>query len=565
MKRSFTALLLAATLLPTGVVLAAEQEHTSATVKQVAGVPEVAPIPPMIQKTMDRLFTLQPAFKQLRIETSTPDKITNTFSISLTDASIGSSGHLTFDMETGELRSFDIQMKEWVSKKKPSTTLAKEKAEQFLISWLGAEGRKQFGEPTSNGSGSSTIYDSDQNPTTWAERQVEFPFLLNNIPVSSREFFRMEVDGVGHIVSFRYNPPNLKNVAIPTATHIRSAEDMKKQLITEDSLALQYVEKQPEKSYSSLKEEQETKLALRYDLLNYGFFDAQTGKSISTMTGEEIKQDSFFSAPWKVVQIHPQGNKLVAHSEKEAAEVVSKAFNFDFSQIQLQKHDDPPFSRDGQGDPYLNYSWTNAKDISIHANGEKASGWITSASLDISGENSHPATVSKEEAFATALAFIEKYTGPTAKELDVQYATFGLEQPPAWVDKGKLPKFVGNEQENHHFWFFERYEGIPVMERLHMVTVDSATGKIISFSLAPYKETLSLPVPKGVISKEKAAESFLQNKKLKLEYVWPSYFDQLAPAPILTYTWEPSENIDDYVDAFTSNYVQVPIERDDEE
>lgn len=67
------------------------------------------------------------------------------------------------------------------------------------------------------------------------------------------------------------------------------------------------------------------------------------------------------------------------------------------------------------------------------------------------------------------------------------------------------------------------------------------------------------------MSKEKAVESFLQNKKLKLQYVWPSYFDQQGPAPILTYTWDDSEDVNDYVDAFTGNYVQVPIERNDEE
>lgn len=77
--------------------------------------------------------------------------------------------------------------------------------------------------------------------------------------------------------------------------------------------------------------------------------------------------------------------------------------------------------------------------------------------------------------------------------------------------------------------FVECYEGIPVRDRLHTVTVDSATGKIIHFSLDSQKETLSLP------------------------------------APILTYTWEDSENAADYVDAFTGNYVKIPIEWNDEE
>jgi hypothetical protein len=573
MKRSFTALLLAATLLPAGPVLAAEQGNTTAAVEQATFVPQVTPIPPAIQKTMDRLFALQPAFKQLRIHMSMPDENKKTFSIWLTDTPndkdlykehyVGSSGHLTFDMETGELRSFHIQMKEWASEKKPSTALAKEKAEQFLISWLGAEGRKQFGEPTSNGSGSSTTYDKDKNPITWAYRQVDFPLVLNNIPVSGGNFLRVEVDVAGHIVQFEYNPPNLKNTSIPTTNNIRSAEDIKKQLITADSIQINYVEEQPQKYGGSPKEKQETQPALRYDLNAYGSFDAQTGKPISGMTGEELKQDFFSSAPWKVVKINPQGNKLIAHSEKEAAAILSKVFNFDFSQVQLQKQDEPPFLREGQ-DLYFSYHWWNEKNISAHASGEKASGWITNASLDVNSENSSTATVSKEDAFATALAFIEKYAGPTAKELEVQYHTFESEQPPAWVDKEKVPVF-NNERQNHHFWFQERYEGIPVIGRSYSVTVDATTGKITSFSLAPHKEKLNLPMPKGIVSKEKAAESFLQNKKLKLEYMWPSYFGQNGPAPILTYTWNNSEDTVDYVDAFTGNYIKVPIEPYNEE
>ncbi|WCN39630.1 YcdB/YcdC domain-containing protein [Aneurinibacillus uraniidurans] len=548
--------------------MAAEQGNTPATVQQAAVTSEIAPIPPVIQKTMDKLFALQPTFKQLHIQTSNVDETGKIFYISLADNSsegmIGSSGHLTFDMETGELRSFTMKIKEWASDKKPSTTLAKEKAEQFITSWLGAEGRKQFGEPTSHGSGSSTTYDKDQKPTTWAERQVEFPLLLNNIPVYSQELLRIEVDGAGHIVRFDYNPYNLKNIAVPTTAHIRSAEDIKNQLITADSLDLKYVEKQPEKYDRYPIEMKETKPALQYNLRNYGFFDAQTGKTINVMTGEESKETSFFAEPWKVVQIHPQKSKLIAHSEKEAAEVLSKAFNFDFSQMKLQKCDDIPLSREEQ-DLFVNYSWTNEKGISINASSEKASGWITSASLNISSENSSSAVVSKEEAFATALAFMEKYAGSTAKELQVQYVTFEPEQPPAWVDKEKVPAYVKNERPDHYFVFLERYEGIPVMDRLHTVAVDSTTGKISSFSLDPQKETLSLPMPKGIVSKEKAVESFLQNKKLKLQYIWPSYFDQQGPAPILTYTWDDFGNEADYVDAFTGNYVKVPIEWNDEE
>ncbi|WCN36579.1 YcdB/YcdC domain-containing protein [Aneurinibacillus uraniidurans] len=575
MKRSFTVLLLTAALFPSGSVLAAEQESKPTAIEQTAIAMKVTSIPPTIQKKMDKLFALQPAFKQLRIHMSMPDDDNKIFYVSLTDApndealfkgdNIPSNANLVFDLETGELRSFDIQMKEWASEKKPSTKLAKEKAEQFLINWLGAEGRKQFGEPTSHGSGSSTTYDENGNPTTWANLQVEFPLMLNNIPVSGNDFLRINVDAAGHVTRLAYNPPNLKNISIPTIAHIRSAEDMKKQLITSDSLALQYEEEQPEIYSYPPTGTQKTKSVLRYDLMNvYGTFDAQTGKPISSMTGEELKQVSLFFAPWKVVQIHPQGNKLTAHSEKETAEVLSKVFNLDFSQVQLQKPD-WPFSTRQEQYPYAHYYGSDQKGSGINITIEKASGLITSAGLDMNAENNRPAAVNKEEAFATALAFIEKYASPTAKELEVQYMIWEEEQPPSWADKENISTFSRNERQNHHFWFQERYEGIPIADRSYSVTVDAVTGKVIGFSLAPYKEKLSLPAPEGITSKEKAAESFMQNKKLKLEYLWPSYFGQKGPAPILTYTWERSENAVDYVDAFTGNYVQVPIERDDEE
>ncbi|KON97542.1 hypothetical protein [Aneurinibacillus migulanus] len=183
MKRTLplTALFLSSSLMLTPSVLAEEVESgtTQATSTQTVKATEaLTPIPPAVQKTMDRLFTLQPELKKLNIITSRELEYDQSFLVNLSDRPEEKTGnskeymsaYLRFDKKTGELLSFDIQATAWASEKMPSRQLAQDTAERFLTEWFGTEGRKQFGKPTGYNGFASATRNEDGTIVTWRER-----------------------------------------------------------------------------------------------------------------------------------------------------------------------------------------------------------------------------------------------------------------------------------------------------------------------------------------------------------------------------------------------------------
>lgn len=120
--------------------------------------------------------------------------------------------------------------------------------------------------------------------------------------------------------------------------------------------------------------------------------------------------------------------------------------------------------------------------------------------------------VIRQRSAKTALSFIEKYAGPTAKELEVQHDTDMFEQEPlpSWVDKEKVSTFMG--QQNHHFWFFERYGGIPVAERLYMVSVPQQQEKLLAFRFLLIKKNSLFLCLRGLCQKKKRSNLSYKTK-----------------------------------------------------
>lgn len=196
MKRTLplTALFLSSSLMFTPSVLAEETESGAAqttSAQTVEATEALTPIPSAIQKTMDKLFTLQPELKKLNIITSISWKDAQRFIVHLSDrpeVEIGNSKEYTvvtleFDEKTGELLSFNIQATAWASEKSPSRQLAQDTAERFLAQWFSTEDRQQFGKPIVHNSTGSAIHHEDDMATVWHDRLVDFPFIINGIPL----------------------------------------------------------------------------------------------------------------------------------------------------------------------------------------------------------------------------------------------------------------------------------------------------------------------------------------------------------------------------------------------
>ncbi|KIV52585.1 hypothetical protein AM501_29195 [Aneurinibacillus migulanus] len=582
MKHSLplAALLLASSLVPAAPALAAEGEAVQAQPAESAtsntsdaATENLVPIPPVVQKTMDRLFTLQPELKKLNIITSTIREDNQHFRVYLSDkkeeelrnSKEGMSAHLEFDEKTGELLLLNVQAAAWSSDKLPSLQLTYETAEKFLTQWLGAEERKQFGKPVSRGSSGSTAHNDDGTQTSWRERHAQFPLILNGIPVEGDVGPRIGVDASGHITSYTYSPIDLNKVTIPKPDTALPVEEIKQKIATADSLGLYYMEHQPEK-YSRSLDNTKSKPALLYDLQQYGYYQPQTGKAVDTMSGKELADGQNKPTPNKKVVLYPKGEQLIVRSEEEAKQLLAKVFNNKDAVAKLRVEERRGMAWEKESPQQMYEFSTEDHKIFASVAADKKTGQVQYANLQLNtDQKAQPAKVAKDRAFATARNFLEKYASPSTTLLEWTDSTYYKEpELPSWVDKSKLPEgFTEHQPKEYSFFFYETYQGVPIMDRTYQVSVDNQTGNIVSFSLATPKDKLDLPDSKDIVTKEQALEAFLKNKSPKLQYVWPQYFDQRAPAPILVYAWDYSEGFG-YVDALTGQYIIVPSEWDEE-
>ncbi|MCP1359255.1 YcdB/YcdC domain-containing protein [Aneurinibacillus migulanus] len=576
MKRTLplTALFLSSSLMLTPSVLAEEAESraTQATSTQTVTTTEtketteaLTPIPPAVQKTMDRLFTLQPELKKLNIITSRGLEYDQSFLVDLSDRpkeEIANSKEYTdaflrFDKKTGESLSFSIQSTAWASEKLPSRQLAQDTAERFLTEWFGTEGRKQFGKPTGYSGFASATRNEDGTIVTWRERSMEFPLLLNGIPIENIGV-RLNVDSFGHITNYSYTPVDLDTVKIPKPDTALPIEEIKKNMTTADSLSLNYVQEQPEKD-GRVSEDTKTKPVLRYDLNNYGYH-AQTGKKVDA---KELASVQSKPTETKTV-LHPKGQKLVARSEEEVKQLLTKLFDINGAAgtLRVDQPIDFPWEKEW---PYSEYRFsTKDEQVTAYMTTDKKTGQVYSANLHTNEEQKKQAAkITEEQAFTVARDFLETYVDSSTTELKLQQNIFEESKIPSWVDKSKLSEMIDHQNDKYQFHFTKLHQGIPVEDHNYQVDIDKQTGKVVYFSLSTSSEKAELPDSQNIVTKEQALATFINHKPLKLKYIWPWYMDQQAPAPLLIYAWDNSDGFG-YVDALTGEYIKEPIDPEDE-
>ncbi|MCP1359357.1 YcdB/YcdC domain-containing protein [Aneurinibacillus migulanus] len=570
MKRTLplTALFLSSSLMLTPSVLAEEAESgaTQVTSTQTVKATEaLTPIPAAVQKTMDRLFTLQPELKKLNITRSESWENDQLFVVQLSDRpemEIGNSkeyayAHLEFDKKTGELLSFSAHATAWASEKLPSRQLAQDTAERFLTQWFSVEDRQQFGKPTTYSGPDSADHNEDGTVIYWRARSVEFPLLLNGIPIENRNV-RLNVDSFGHITNYSYTPVDLDTVKIPKPDTALSIEEIKKNITTTDSISLNYVEEQPEK-YGQDSKNIKTKPVLRYDLNDFGYLHAQTGKKV------DEKELAFVqSKPTKTkIILHPKGQALIARSEEEVKQLFTKLFDINGAAgtLRVDQSFNYPWEKES---PYLNYRFDTKDGQVAYMTTDRKTGHVYSASLSTNGEQKKQAArITEEQAFAVARDFLETYADPSATNLELQQDIVEESEIPSWVDKSKLPEMTVHQNDEYEFSFTKLHQGIPVQDHNYYITIDKQTGKVVTFSLFTPSEKVELPDSRNIVTKEQALTTFIKHEPLKLKYTWPRYMDQQAPAPLLVYAWDHSNEFG-YVDALTGEYIKEPIDQEDE-
>lgn len=143
-------------------------------------------------------------------------------------------------------------------------------------------------------------------------------------------------------------------------------------------------------------------------------------------------------------------------------------------------------------------------------------------------------TVKREQAEQTAVFFLAKYADPGVKEVQLaQVMEPGTANP---VSSG-----------NWVFRYVMSKDGIPVLDKgpdaAYEVSVDPSTGKVNSFR--NWREThklTELPSSAEVVSKQKAAESFLRVMPLRLVYLLKDQENDWLDRPRLAYIpWSEEE------------------------
>jgi len=156
--------------------------------------------------------------------------------------------------------------------------------------------------------------------------------------------------------------------------------------------------------------------------------------------------------------------------------------------------------------------------------------------------------------------FLQKYLQTGSTEMEMQVSPDAEIKVPDWVDQSKL-----GVQERPRpviaFIFNQVHQGVPVMDRAYSVRVDALTGKIVGFYNGKGVSSVTLPnvaLPdnRNVAPVETAKAEFLKQHPPKLVYLWPEYFGQKAPSPVLLYIPKPGIGSGFFVDAFTGKTVK---------
>lgn len=519
-------------------------------------------LPPAVEKTMARLLSFEPDLKKLQMENSLTSTRTGITSIRMAEANntrSASSAYIDIHSQTGELRSFTFQFQDRASTILPAASFAKEQAQQFLLSWFGSKQMTQFGVPVANGSGSSSVHHADHTESTWAHRTVEFPLLINGIPTSTGGVGpRMDIDSSGRIIRFEYNPPPLSHAVLPDPTDVLNPDILKKRLFTPERVTLSYVERQPSRIHGKIGS-QTGQPVLRYDMRLPAAVNAFTGKAVDLVTGEQQNESGSPFEMWKAIPMSAAPYELRASSRKEAARILLEICNVDVSGWRAEDQE-RKMTRLEQPDETVAYMWWN-DDASSSANVivDRTSGRVLHA--NVTGIDLQKGTTSKEEAFEKAATFIQTYVSASSAPMQVShFHSRESDAPPFWADNARVSAFAQeNRIEEHQFRFTEQQDGVPIMDRSSFVTVNTA-GRITGFSLSPHHSATVLPSASSLVSRTDAARTFYENTQLKLEYLWPDYFGQRAPSPVLVYRISSPIPGDAYIDARTGAYTTVPFE-----
>ncbi|WP_027415193.1 YcdB/YcdC domain-containing protein [Aneurinibacillus terranovensis] len=524
-------------------IFASEPTAAATAVKTAADALAEQPLPQVVQESLDKLYSLVPELKDFTImnkhsenglwviflsKNPNPDK---TAEGEIASAIVMINGN------TGALFNFNIHDPLWASDKNPAPFAAKEKAEVFLTSVIGEDQVKNYKMSDFVESGGMTSVDKNGNRASYSEAVVSFLRMVKGIALTNSGY-RIGVNEAGHVVSFyNLNREQIDESKFPDAAKLITQEEAEKAYVASVNLKLVYDEAQP--TAYTWNGPVGIHPVLKYMPLGLQPIDARTG--------QPVQAGMDFNERTKTVNVSPLGKVLVAKSAKEAAELLMNEFGVDVTGYKLEEEKHGMKEREA-----TMYQWRKDDRGNAGYSVQTTSEGRVMQIGSIFGEEAESIkeTVTKDEAQNIALEAAEKYLPTDVKQ--VQMSCFEQGAIPGWVDKNKLPTMP-------HFLFVtftELNNGIPVSSRATSVEVDLTTGKVRNIFLRGGDVKASLPDSRNIVTKEQAAAAYLNKYPLTLQYMWPEFMGQKAPAPVLVYAPATRYN-GEYIDALTGQVIEV--------
>lgn len=472
---------------------------------------------------------------------------------------------LVFETNSGELIGFHVLNPDWASDELPAAGPAKEKAAEFARRVLGDK-MKDYQMRNQISYGGGCARDEQGNEITWATADVQFERLINGIPFLD-SCIRVSVDAAGHVVDYYTEGYYKRNDSVKDsgqdpavfpdpalAMTKQAAEGIYANLL---EMKLNYVERKLLQYPEPGKEEVETRPVLQYTPTTYALIDAVTGKSLA---------ESQERLPASLIRLAGEGKKLVAGTPEEAIALIAAETGIDISGMKFMREDERGDNLK-PGIKMIEYNWGSGSragnedmpDYSIRLLTIimlADTGQVTDFSLYDESGRGKKTTISRETAQETAIQFMQKHLEQGTAELEMCVYSTQDDSIPDWVDRSKLEYY--GQRPAFKFTFTYTYQGIPVLDRFSFVTVDGLTGCITAYSGGNSSPPVTLPDSRNVVTPEAAKAEFLKSQPLRLVYLWPEYFGQKAPKPLLVYMQDHSYG-GQYIDALTGKTVTLEM------
>lgn len=345
---------------------------------------------------------------------------------------------------------------------------------------------------------------------------VVFTRMINGVPYLG-ETYRIGIDKAGEPASMSINTSKEFTVPIESfpdpAKAISQAEAEK---IFAQHLQLVYVERQVLKRSPFYGEPAQSGPVMQY-IPKMSYIDALAGKPVDP-TGK--------LGPAAMIPVTGKGEKLIARSPEEAAQLLANAFQLEVNPASIETAAQSP--KDQQ-----RYVWGGG----IMTVSQKT-GQVISLQLNETASRSSGANLSTEKAEEAALQFLQEYLNPAVRELMREEIK---------EEKGSLL----------HFRFVKSHQGIPVIDHHYEVTVDRNSGQVVSLAGEFDRAPVALPDKEKAVSANTAAAMYVKEYPLSLAYVWPTINGQKTESPYLVYTQLKKKSDVIYMDAASGSFVNT--------